>query len=69
MPWANAWIIECLLTAIDKSTKFRRPSWQCMDGFSISVVEVDESQIQRLAVSSQAFSIPQGVKISRFRLI
>ena len=69
MPWANSQVIECLLTAIDKSTKFKRPSWQCMDGFSVSVVEVDESQIKRLAASSQSFSIPAGEKIPRFRLI
>lgn len=40
MPWAGSDVIMALLTAIDSSTKFRKPSWQCLAEFAVSVVEV-----------------------------
>lgn len=67
--WATKEEVTTLYKAIDRSLRVSKATWQCIEEFAVSVVEIDHEQLEYLSANSKSFKLPPGCRVKKFRLM
>ncbi len=69
--WATTDVVAALYTAIDKSLRMSKTTWQCIEDFAVAVVEIDHDQVHQLFATSKTVKLPasEECRIKTFRLM